>query len=177
MFHTTMGATMRSRALTLINTKLANTVCLRNNMVRSIKVARQGMTHIVEVPDPGSTFPQANSKCGNGVRRDEIAWATRTDSRAYHPDNHGKGGDVHEGERVRVDLTPPYVSSFQPIKLFWQHGKQCISFDWIEISTKPGSTFSWVGMGIPVGWDNRVGGRPLTAARWSRMPSGRRTSG
>ena len=109
--------------------KAFSTVLLQKYGVGSIKITNKGTTRSIEVPDPGSKFPQANSNCGIGVSREEIALTTRTSLQTYHPDKLSEKVErYHAGRGVGVDLTPPYMPSFQPIELFWQQGKQYVSF-------------------------------------------------
>ena len=157
------------------NTKVANTALLQKYKVGSIKVTRQGTTRNIEVPDPGSKFPQANSKCGNGVSREEIALATRTYFQTYHPDKLLEKVERYmQGKGWELIWIPPYMPSFQPIELFWQHGKQYVSFKfetgrtikqvWEQIRLGWYGDPSWAGQ--PGGWKPANCGNLVQACHW-----------
>lgn len=56
--------------------------------------------------------------------------ATRTFFQACHPDKLLEKAERYnmQGEGWELIWTPPYIPSFRPIELFWQHGHQHVSF-------------------------------------------------
>ncbi|CAB1106130.1 unnamed protein product [Ectocarpus sp. CCAP 1310/34] len=110
------------------NTKKHNVDLLRMFGAQSIRVKRkEGEQGVVEynfeVPtEPGSSFPAGNRE--GGVSRAGVATATRE----YIHLNHPERLEQRVGGVVEYNFeTPPYMPSFQPIELFWQHGKQYVS--------------------------------------------------
>lgn len=169
------------------NSKRYNTELLQRYGVRSIKVERAGKnssavatTRNIEVPGPGQVFPQANSKCGNGVSKEEVALATRAYFQAHHPEKLLEKVERYMNTQGwELIWTPPYMPSFQPIELFWQHGKQYVSF---RFDTKRKIDGIWEQIrkgwyGDPEWRGRRAVGKRLIVANWSSMPSRRWTSG
>ncbi|CAN0594969.1 unnamed protein product, partial [Laminaria digitata] len=75
-------------------------------------------------------FPNSNSKSGNGVTGAELALATRAFFQLRHPEKlMEKVESFMHGHNWQLIGTPPYMPTFQPIELFWQHGKQYVSFN------------------------------------------------
>ncbi|CAN0312171.1 unnamed protein product [Ectocarpus sp. 4 AP-2014] len=119
------------------NSKGYNTGLLRKYKRRKITVEREvtssagvrSKKYTFQVPATG-TFPQANSKCGKGVSGPEVALATRAFFQLKHPTKlMEKVETFMNGRGWQLIWTPPYMPSFQPIELFWQHGKQYVSFN------------------------------------------------
>ena len=53
--------------------------------------------------------------------------ATRTYFQTYHPDKLLEKVERYmQGKGWELIWIPPYMPSFQPIELFWQHGKQYV---------------------------------------------------
>lgn len=120
------------------NSKKYNTDLLRKYGAKKITVKRMvhsgdGRTREVdlrfEVPPEGSHFPQARSS--NGLSRDEVAKATRVFFKRVHPMKLVERVDAFMQKKGwELIWTPPYMPSFQPIELFWQHGKHYVSFNY-----------------------------------------------
>lgn len=120
------------------NTKMHNTALLRKNGAGRITVQREEsdgkggkkvVTRNFEVPESGS-FPNSNSKSGNGVTGAELALATRAFFQLRYPEKlMEKVESFMHGHNWQLIWTPPYMPTFQPIELFWQHGKQYVSFN------------------------------------------------
>ena len=120
------------------NTKKYNTELLQKHGVQYIKVPRpredgEGKSTTVwrnfEVPEADEVFPQSNSRCGYGVSKEEVALATRAYFQVHHPDKLLEKVEAYmKVQGWELIWTPPYMPSFQPIELFWQHGKQYVSF-------------------------------------------------
>ncbi|CAN0419128.1 unnamed protein product [Ectocarpus fasciculatus] len=114
------------------NTKKHNVDLLRKFGAKSIRVKRkegeQGFVeHNFEVPsEPGSSFPAGNRE--GGVSRAEVATATREYIRLNYPERlEERVVTFMKKKGWALIWTPPYMPSFQPIELFWQHGKQYVS--------------------------------------------------
>ncbi|CAM9882425.1 unnamed protein product, partial [Ectocarpus sp. 4 AP-2014] len=77
------------------------------------------------VPAQGS-LPNANRK--NGVSKEEIASVTRTYFKKKFPQKLEEKAETYMREEGwGLIWTPPYMPTFQPIELFWQHGKHYVS--------------------------------------------------
>ncbi|CAB1103515.1 unnamed protein product [Ectocarpus sp. CCAP 1310/34] len=120
--------------LVLDNTKKHNVDLLRMFGVNSIRVKRkegeQGVVeHNLEVPtEPGPSFPAGNRE--GGVSRAEVATATREYIHLNHPERlEERVVTFMRKKGWALIWTPPYMPSFQPIELFWQHGKQYVSLN------------------------------------------------
>ncbi|CAM9976181.1 unnamed protein product [Ectocarpus sp. 8 AP-2014] len=116
------------------NTKKHNVDLLRKFGAKSIRVERnEGEQGVVEynfeVPtEPGSSFPAGNRE--GGVSRAEVATATREYIRLKHPEKlEERVVTFMKKKGWALIWTPPYMPSFQPIELFWQHGKQYVSLN------------------------------------------------
>lgn len=117
------------------NTKLYNTKLLQKYGVKFVSVPREveddrgNKTNIdvrIEVPPEGSVFPQARSK--NGMSKREVARVTRDFFAHKHPSRLVERVQAFVDEkRWSLIWTPPYMPSFQPIELFWAHGKNYVS--------------------------------------------------
>lgn len=147
------------------NTKMHNTALLRKYKAKKITVQREEpdgaggkrvVNHNFEVPKAGS-FPNSNSKCGRGVTAAELALATRAFFQLKHPTKLMEKVEVFMHERGwQLIWTPPYMPSFQPIELFWQHGKHYVSFNYhtkrnmVEVWQQVRK--GWYGEGQDGGW-------------------------
>ncbi|CAN0433341.1 unnamed protein product, partial [Ascophyllum nodosum] len=82
-----------------------------------------------EVPqEAGSTFPGVRSV--GGVSKEEVAIATREYLQLHHPTKLVERVEAFmQGKGWQLVWTPPYMPTFQPIELFWQHGKAYVSFN------------------------------------------------
>lgn len=97
------------------NSKGCNTELVRKYKCKKITVEREvtgsaGVTrkkHTFKVPVTG-TFPQANSKCGEGMTSPEVALATRAFFQLRHPTKlMEKVGKFVNERGSTVDLGPP----------------------------------------------------------------------
>ena len=98
-----------------------NTVLLRKCGARKITVQREDsdgkggkkvLTRNFEVRESGS-FPNSNSKSGNGVTAAELALATRAFFQLRHPEKlMGEGRVVHARAQLAVDLDPAIHADF-----------------------------------------------------------------
>ncbi|CAB1121123.1 unnamed protein product [Ectocarpus sp. CCAP 1310/34] len=116
------------------NTKKHNVDLLRMFGAKSIRVRRkEGEQGVVEynfeVPtEPGSSFPAGNRE--GGVSRAEVATATREYIHLNHPERlEERVVTFMRKKGWALIWTPPYMPSFQPIEIFWQHGKQHVSLN------------------------------------------------
>ena len=120
------------------NTKAHNTVLLRKYGAEKITVQREEsdgkggkkvVTGNFEVPESES-FPNSNSRCGSGVTAAELALATRAFFQLRPPKKLMEKVEsfVHR-QKWQLIWTPPYMPTFQPTELFWQHGKHYVSFN------------------------------------------------
>ena len=116
------------------NTKKYNVGLLRSYKARSIKVERQNengdtLTHRFEIPQElDSSFPNANQEGGVSVA--EVALATRQFFQLHHPEKlMEKVETFMRCKGWELIWTPPYMPSFQPIELFWAHGKRYVSLN------------------------------------------------
>lgn len=119
------------------NSKKFNTELLRKHgcshitVKRNVADGRGGQKEVnanVEVPPIGQEFPQKNSKCGNGVSREQVAQGTRKYFEQTDPTKLQERVETFmQSKGWELIWTPPYMPSFQPIELFWQHGKHYVS--------------------------------------------------
>ena len=74
-------------------------------------------------------FPQSSSRCGYGVTKEEVALASRAYFQVLNPDKLLEKVEaytkVQGGELL---WTPPCMPIFQSVDLFWQDGRQYVSF-------------------------------------------------
>ena len=81
-----------------------------------------------------------------------------------------------QGKGWELIWIPPYMPSFQPIELFWKHGKQYVSFKF-----ETGRTIKRVWEQIRLGWygDPSWAGQPggWKPANCGNLPLGRWISG
>lgn len=73
-----------------------------------------------EVPLVGSSFPRI--WCENGASREDVARAARTYFQRTDPMRLVERVEKLMREGWELIWTPPYMASFQPIGLIWQHG-------------------------------------------------------
>ncbi|CAM9886349.1 unnamed protein product, partial [Hapterophycus canaliculatus] len=81
--------------------------------------------------------PETNTKKHNvellrkyGAGREEVATATREYMHLHHPEKLEERVVTFMREKGwELIWTPPYMPSFQPIELFWQHGKHYVSIN------------------------------------------------
>lgn len=111
------------------NSKKYNVELLRKYGCTSFKVTRESegkaAEYNFEVPAQGS-LPNANRK--NGVSKEEIASVTRTYFKKKFPQKLEEKAETYMREKGwGLIWTPPYMPTFQPIELFWQHGKHYVS--------------------------------------------------
>ena len=107
-----------------------NTVLLRKCGARKITVQREDsdgkggkkvLTRNFEVRESGS-FPNSNSKSGNGVTAAELALATRAFFQLRHPEKlMEKVESFMHGHNWQLIWTPPYMPTFQPIAVSYTH--------------------------------------------------------
>lgn len=81
-----------------------------------------------EVSRPGKTLPRPISAGGNGVGKEEVAFAIWICFQVYHPEKFRETTYSYMKERGgRLSgLTPSYVATFHSIKMFWQQGEQYV---------------------------------------------------
>lgn len=114
------------------NSKQYNTERLRKNSDKITTVNRRAMvmrwnaTSTMRYPREGLMFPQARSKYR--VSKAEITKAPRGYFEENDPTNLIERVDTFMQGKGRESIwTLPYMPSFQPVELFWQHGKHYVS--------------------------------------------------
>ena len=105
--------------------------CSHITVKRSVSDGMGGKKEVnanVEVPLVAQELPQNNSKCGKSVSREQVAQGTRTYFEQTDPTKlHERVETFMQRKGRELIWTPPYIPSFQPIELFWQHGKHYVS--------------------------------------------------
>lgn len=162
------------------NTKKFNTAPLRKHGCTHITINRSvdggsgGKKEVDandEVPPIEKEFPQKHSGCGEGVSKEQVAQATRNSFEKTEPTKLQERVETFmQSKGWELIWTLPYMPSFQPIELFWQHGKHYISMMYkgkqnmkdVHSQMRKG----WYG--DPT-WDGQVGGwKPADCAQLVR---------
>ena len=74
------------------------------------------------------SLPDVNRK--NGVSKEEVASVTRRFFKESYPEKLEEKAETYTREKGwGLIWTPPYMPTFQPIELFWQHGKAYVSIN------------------------------------------------
>lgn len=140
------------------NSKKYNVELLRKYGCKSFKVTRESEGGAVEcnfeVPAEGS-LPNANRN--DGVGKEEVASVTRRFFKERYPEKLEEKAETYMREKGwGLIWTPPYMPTFQPIELFWQHGKHYVS-----IHFEKGRNMLDVWRQIRLGWygDPKWGGQ------------------
>ena len=99
----------------------------RSAAVRHITLQRDSKAKVFKVPLTGS-FPHKNFKAGHGVSSEEVAAEERAQYMQKDPYKLLERAEAFmRGSGWELIWTPPCMPQFQPIDLFWQHGKQYLS--------------------------------------------------
>ena len=137
------------------NSKKYNVELLRKFGAKSITVKRKQTAPNVgvaefhfEVPqEAGSTFHGVRSV--GGISKEEVAIATREYLQLHHPTKLVERVEAFmQGKGWELIRTPPYIMpTFQPIELFWQHGKVYVSFNF-EMGRKMHEVWEQISPGL-----------------------------
>lgn len=123
------------------NTKLLNTELLRKYGVKKVTSGAKSFL----VPSKGG-FHSAPA----GPSREDVALALRLYMQKHHPLLLQERVDAlfsEQDDLHQLIWTPPYMPGFQPIELFWQHGKHYVSREYFK-----GRTMRQVWAQLRLGW-------------------------